>query len=181
MENNTFKGHRINQGKRYTSNLPLGKRRIDLFFSIVFILFAITCCISDAIPTLGIPISSSSSNVLVRANYWYASSTDPLFMNPPVWMRLVTGLSAFVYGPFYLILVYCLLKGKNWIQLPAVIYASMIIIIKGFIVFGVEFFGEPQYRTLNVLKFLLFNLPYVLLPLLLLFRMRKPLPFTRKF
>jgi len=57
----------------------------------------------------------------------------------------------------------------------------MIIIIKGFIVFGVEFFGEPQYRTLNVLKFLLFNLPYVLLPLLLLFRMRKPLPFTRKF
>ena len=181
MENNKFNGHRINQGKSYSSNIPLGKRPIDLFFAIVFILFAITSGISDAIPTLGIPISPVSTNVLARANFWYASTTDPLFMNPPVWMRIVTGLSAFVYGPFYLILVYCLLKGKNWIQLPAVIYATMIISITGFIVFGVEFFGEPQYRTPNVLKFLLFNLPYVLLPLLLLIRMRKPLPFTRKF
>lgn len=47
--------------------------------------------------------------------------------------------------------------------------------------FGVEFFGEPQHRTLNAAKFLGFNLPYVVLPLLLLARMRRPLPFTRKF
>jgi hypothetical protein len=30
-------------------------------------------------------------------------------------------------------------------------------------------------------KFLAFNLPYVIIPLLLLIRMRKPLPFMRKF
>jgi hypothetical protein len=29
--------------------------------------------------------------------------------------------------------------------------------------------------------FLAFNLPYVLIPLLLLIRMRKPLPFTRRY
>jgi hypothetical protein len=29
--------------------------------------------------------------------------------------------------------------------------------------------------------FLLYNGPYILIPLLLLIRMRKPLPFTRKF
>ena len=163
------------------TNLPLSERRIDIFFAVIFFVFAITSVISDALPTLGVSMSPNSTNALARANYWYAATTDPLFMNPPVWMRFVTGLSAFVYGPFYLILVYSLIKGKNGIQLPSVIYATMISTITGIIVFGVEFFGEPEFRTPNVLKFLAFNLPYVLLPLLLLVRMRKPLPFTRKF
>ncbi|MFO0594561.1 MAG: emopamil-binding family protein [Myxococcaceae bacterium] len=162
-------------------NLPLGQRRIDIFFAIVFVLFAVTSGISDAIPTLGIEMTPDSPNALARANYWYAIDADPLFMHPPVWMRFVTGLSAFVYGPFYLVLAWCLVKGKNWIQLPAVIYATMISSITGVIVFGVEFFGEPEFRTLNPVKFLSFNSPYVLLPLLLLVRMRKPMPFTRKF
>lgn len=162
-------------------NLPLGQRRIDIFFAIVIVLFAVTSGISDAIPTLGIEMTPDSPNALARANYWYAIDADPLFMHPPVWMRFVTGLSAFVYGPFYLVLAWCLVKGKNWIQLPAVIYATMISSITGVIVFGVEFFGEPEFRTLNPVKFLSFNSPYVLLPLLLLVRMRKPMPFTRKF
>jgi len=164
-----------------TQNLPLRQRPVDLFFAIVFLLFAVTSAISDAIPTLGIAMDPHSANALARANYWYAVSADPLFMHPPVWMRIVTGLSAFVYGPFYLLLVYCLVKGKNWIQLPSVIYATMIVTLTGIVVFGVEFFGEPAFRTPNPVKFLAFNLPYVLIPLLLLIRMRKPNPFHRTF
>lgn len=33
----------------------------------------------------------------------------------------------------------------------------------------------------NAVKFLAFNTPYVVIPLLLLVRMRAPMPFTRKF
>jgi hypothetical protein len=163
------------------ANLPLRERRLDLFFAFVFLLFAVTSGISDAIPTLGIEMTPDSANPLARANYWYAVDTDPLFMHPPVWMRLVTGLSAFVYGPFYLVLAYALVKGKNWIQLPAVIYATTISSITGVLVFGVEFFGEPEWRCTNLAKFLPLNLPYVLIPLLLLVRMRKPMPFARRF
>ena len=57
----------------------------------------------------------------------------------------------------------------------------MIATITGIIVFGVEFWGEAAFRTHNPAKFLAFNLPYVLVPLLLLVRMRKPVPFTRRF
>jgi hypothetical protein len=96
-------------------------------------------------------------------------------------MRIVTGLSAFVYMPFYVVLVFALLTGRNWIQLPSVIYATMIVTLTGVVVFGVEFFGDPAFRTGNPAKFLAFNLPYVLVPLLLLVRMRRPLPFTRRF
>ncbi|WP_027345462.1 EXPERA domain-containing protein [Hamadaea tsunoensis] len=162
-------------------NLPLRERRIDIVLAVVFSAFTITSIISDLLPTIGVDFSHPSSNFFVNSNYWYAHDADPLFMNPPDWMRIVTGLSAFVYMPFYVVLVFSLVKGWNWVQLPAVIYATMISSITGVIVFGVEFFGEAASRTQNPAKFLAFNLPYVLLPLLLLVRMRKPLPFTRRF
>lgn len=162
-------------------NLPLNQRRIDVFFAIAFSLFALTSGIADALPTLGVELRPDSPNFLARANYNYAFGCDPLFLHAPIWMRFVTGLSAFVYGPFYLLLVYCLVKGRNWIQLPAVIYATMITSITGVVVFGVEFFGEAEWRCQNIAKFLCYNTPYVLIPLLLLIRMRKPEPFTRRF
>jgi hypothetical protein len=162
-------------------NLPLRQRRADIAFAVVFAAFTVTSVISDLLPTIGVDFSHPSGNFFVRSNYWYAHDADPLFMNPPDWMRIVTGLSAFVYMPFYVVLVYSLLTGRNWIQLPSVIYATMIASITGIIVFGVEFFGEAALRTHNPAKFLAFNLPYVLVPLLLLARMRRPLPFTRRF
>jgi hypothetical protein len=164
-----------------TDNLPLRRRRLDIVLAVVFAAFTVTSVISDLLPTVGVDFSHPSANFFVQSNYWYAHDADPLFMQPPTWMRIVTGLSAFGYMPFYVVLVYALLRGVNWIQLPSVIYATMITSITGIIVFGVEFFGEPQWRTHNPAKFLAFNLPYVLIPLLLLVRMRRPLPFTRRF
>jgi hypothetical protein len=162
-------------------NLPFKERKLDQFFAVIFVVFAITSGISDFLPASGIKMVADSSNPIVRANYEYAFGCDPLFLTPPVWMRFVTGLSAFVYGPFYLLLSWAIVKGKNWIQVPAIVYASMISSITGVIVFGVEFFGEPEWQCQNVPKFLSLNLPYVLIPLLLLARMRKHDPFTRKF
>jgi hypothetical protein len=163
------------------ANLPLRRRPVDIVFAVVFALFIVTSCIADMLPTLGVDFSRPTGNFLVDSNYWYAHDADQLFMHPPVWMRIVTGLSAFVYLAFYLVLVPALIRGWNWIQLPAVIYATLIAGITGIVVFGVEFFGEPQFRTQNAAKFLAFNLPYVVLPILLLIRMRRPLPFTRRF
>lgn len=161
--------------------LRLNKRPFDYVFVVFFCWAFVSCMISDAIPTLGIPQTADTTNILAQWNYTYSHINDPLFMNPPVWMRFVTGLSAFVYAPFYIVLVYAIIRGRNWIQIWAVIYATMIVTLTGIVVFGVEFFGEAQYRTPNPAGFLAFNLPYVLIPLLLLIRMRKPLPFTRKF
>lgn len=162
-------------------NLPLRERKIDIFFLVIFSLFIVTSLISDLLPTLGVDFSRPSDNFFVNSNYWYAHDADPLFLHPPVWMRLVTGLSAFVYPVFYVLLVISIVRGWNWIQLPSVIYATAIAVITGVVVFGVEFFGEPEFQTQNPVKFLAFNLPYVLIPILLLIRMRKPMPFARKF
>ncbi|MET3566461.1 hypothetical protein ABIC47_001946 [Leifsonia sp. 563] len=163
------------------ANLPLRKRPVDIFFIVMFSLFIVTCIISDAIPTLGIPQTATTTNILAQWNYTYSSQYDPLYMQEPLWLRFITGTSAFVYLPFYVLLVICLVKGFNWIQLFAVIYATMIISLTAIPIFGVEFFGPVGQRTPNPIVFLLYNGPYVLVPLLLLIRMRKPLPFTRRF
>lgn len=162
-------------------NLALHQRKSDYIFVIFFSLFFITSMISDLIPTWYGELVPNHPNPLMQANYDYAKGCDPLFLHPPFWMRIVTGLSAFVYGPFYLILVWAFIKGKNWIQVPAIIYGTMISVITGILVFGVEFFGEAEWQCQNPGKFLPLNLPYVIIPVLLIIRMRKEQPFSRKF
>jgi hypothetical protein len=162
-------------------NLPLTKRPIDIFFIVIFSLFFVTSIISDSVEGLGLDQVANSSNILVQWNYTYSSQFDPLYQSHPVWLRFISGTSAFLYGAFYILLVISLIKGWNRIQLFAVIYATMIISLTAIPVFGVEFFGSAAERTPNPLIFLAYNGPYVLIPLLLLIRMRKPLPFTRRF
>jgi len=163
------------------ASLPLRQRPIDIFFIAIFSVFIVTCIISDSVEGLGLDQVANSTNILVQWNYWYASNFDPLYQSHPVWLRFISGTSAFVYVGFYVILIISLARGWNRIQLPSVIYATMIISLTGIPIMGVEFFGSAAERTPNPAVFLAFNLPYILVPLLLLIRMRSPWPFARKF
>jgi EXPERA (EXPanded EBP superfamily) len=163
------------------ANLPLRKRPVDIVFLVIFSLFIVTCIISDSVEGLGLDQVPNSTNLLVQWNYTYSSNNDPLYQAHPLWLRFISGTSAFVYVLFYILLIISIVKGFNWIQLFAVIYATMIISLTGIPIFGVEFFGAVGERTPHPFVFLLYNGPYILFPLLLLIRMRKPLPFTRRF
>ncbi len=162
-------------------NLPLRQRPFDIVFIVVFSLFIVTCIISDSVEGLGLDQVANSSNILVQWNYTYSSNFDPLYQSHPIWLRFISGTSAFVYVIFYIFLVISLIKGWNRIQLPSVIYATMIIALTGIPIFGVEFFGPAGQATPNPAVFLAFNLPYIVFPLLLLIRMRSPWPFHRTF
>jgi len=164
-----------------TGNLPLRRRPLDIGFIVVFSIFIVTCIISDSVEGLGLDQVANSPNILVQWNYTYSSNFDPLYQSHPLWLRFISGTSAFVYVGFYVLLIISLVKGFNWIQLYCVIYATMIIALTGIPIFGVEFFGPVGQRTPHPVIFLLYNGPYILFPLLLLIRMRKPLPFTRAF
>jgi len=163
------------------ANLPLRKRPVDIFFICVFSIFIITCIISDSVEGLGIPQVAHSTNLLAQWNYTYSSSYDPLYQREDTWLRFISGTSAFLYLPFYVILIISLAKGWNRIQIFAVIYATMIISLTAIPIFGDEFFGPAADRTPNPAMFLVYNGAYVLIPLILLLRMRKPLPFRRTF
>ena len=164
-----------------SANLPLNQRPVDIFFICVFAIFIVTCIISDSVEGLGIPQVAHTSNLLAQWNYTYSHSYDPLYQREDVWLRFISGTSAFLYMPFYVILIISLAKGWNRIQIFAVIYATMIISLTAIPIFGDEFFGPAADRTPNPGMFLVYNGAYVLIPLILLLRMRKPLPFHRKF
>jgi hypothetical protein len=162
-------------------NLPLRKRPIDIVFIVIFAAMIITCIISDSVEGLGLPQVANSSNILVQLNYTYSHANDPLYQREDTWLRFISGTSAFVYSWFYVILIISLVRGWNRIQIFAVIYATMIISLTAIPIFGDEFFGPAADRTPDPIVFLLYNAPYVIIPFILLLRMRKPLPFQRKF
>ena len=164
-----------------SANLPLRKRPIDIVFIVIFSAMIITCIISDSVEGLGLPQVAHSSNILVQLNYQYSNANDPLYKREDTWLRFISGTSAFIYSWFYIILIISLVRGWNRIQIFAVIYATMIISLTGIPIFGDEFFGPAADVTPHPVIFLLYNGPYVLFPLILLLRMRKPLPFQRKF
>ena len=154
---------------------PLGARPRDWFFVLAFAFFAFTSAFSDAVVARGIALAPDSPHFWARANWWYAQGTDPLLLRPPTGLRVQVAISAFVFGPFYLLLVYAFVAGKNWIRMPAIVYVSAMT-YGMLLLFGAEFLGDLP--PTNVPKFLAFNLPYLVIPLLLGYRMRRPRPFA---
>lgn len=150
----------------------LTDRKGDLFFVVCFILFAFSSGFSDAFHALNLV---HGGGFWARANTWYGQvAGDLFFLSDQPFARVSTGISAFVFGPFYLLLVYAFVRGANWIRIPALLYvAAMVHGMTEFLYW--EFWLGPPPQNLPV--FFAFNLPYLIVPLLLAIRMRKPNPF----
>ena len=158
-----------------TRTVPLRERPGDWLFVLAFSFFAFSSFFSDSLVARGIPLAADSPSVWARANYWYAAGTDPHLLDPPLALRLQTALSAFVFGPFYVLLVYAFVTARDWIRMPAIAYAAAM--TYGMAIFlGGEFLG-PHPPT-NLGRFLAFNAPYLVIPLLLAVRMRHARPFS---
>ncbi|MBN9190046.1 MAG: DUF2781 domain-containing protein, partial [Microbacterium sp.] len=77
--------------------------------------FIVTCIISDSVEGLGLDQVADSPNILVQWNYWYASNFYPLYQSHPLWLRFISGTSAFVYIVFYVLLIISIVRGWNGI------------------------------------------------------------------
>lgn len=184
--------------------LPLRERRGDWLFIAFFSCFVFTSFAADLVNGVMRP-SPDSGYLMARAVYdLYAVGNDPLLIANPSWMRAMCFVSAFVFGPFYIVLVYSFVKGKNWIRPFALFYAGMIVESMIVILYA-EFAGDAalfsqvcqggvkaadelaraglnrDLTVQNTLKFLAYNLPYKVVPFMLAVRMRKENPFSRKF
>ena len=155
-----------------TDGTPLSMRRRDIFFVACFSFFAFSSFFSDSWHALGL---LDGDGFWPEANRWYAEvADDQFFAADHKYVRVNTGISGMVYGPFYLFLVYAFWKGKNWIRTPALIYVGAM--LHGCIEFLIYeyWIGPPPGNTL---VFWAFNGPYAVVPFLLGVRMWKPDPF----
>ena len=80
----------------------------------------------------------------------------------PVWWKMTIWIDNLLFGPFYVVATYAYVKGKNWIRMPSVIYASMLM-TNVIIILGEEYAG--QYASPDFPLVLLANLPWLVFPL----------------
>ncbi|WP_052960252.1 emopamil-binding family protein [Mycobacterium sp. EPa45] len=121
--------------------------------------------------------------------YVYADGTDPLLIANPRFLQVSASVSAVVFGTFYVLFVYAFVRGREWIRKPSFIYTGMVVQTT-FTVVMVGVAGDASlfqavcgtaydYTFTNVPKALAYNLPYIVVPILLTARMWGAHPFTR--
>ena len=77
-------------------------------------------------------------------------------------------IDGFVFGPFYLVLIWALVREREWIRLPALLYVAAIV-YSTLVYFGYEFWVEAERA--NMLMVILVNVPYTIMPIILGIRM----------
>jgi hypothetical protein len=154
----------------------LHRRPFDLMLVISFAAFMGTSLLFDRLAGLDL-VHAGSDDPMVRALWSYAGEYDPLVAENPLFLRVMSWISAFVFGPFYAVLIYAFLRGCNWIRLPAIAFGSMVL-YSVIVHVAAELLNERPPPNLAV--FAAVYVPYALIPILLLVRMRRtPFPSVR--
>jgi hypothetical protein len=114
---------------------------------------------------------------MVDMVHWWGRNFDPLLMARPTWWKAIIAIDVVFFGPFYVCAIYAFTKGREWIRIPAIMWASvmltMVIVISAEEIFGPHATPEPAIM-------LLANGPWAFFPLFLLYRLStQPHPFTR--
>jgi hypothetical protein len=144
---------------------------------VAFSFFAFTSLILQQWIVWGVDLRTAT-DPFGRAWRWYAETFDPLLLDRLHSIRVMFGIDAFVFGTFYLVLVYAFVRRRNWIRLPALLYGSAM--VYSVLVYNLmEAFSERAAET-NLPMVLLIGAPYTIIPLLLIYRMWKPDPFGRE-
>ncbi|NVB39521.1 DUF2781 domain-containing protein [Pseudenhygromyxa sp. WMMC2535] len=154
--------------------IPLSERRRDLWLIAGFLVFASTSVFVDRLAALDVDFCGQRS--LFGALCWYGRNLDPLFLANPQWLRVMSGISAWVFGPLYLLFAWAFWRGVDAVRWPTIAWA-VAILYSMVVHLWMEFFGPAPAPHPGLLT--LIYLPYVLLPMLALARLRGERPFSR--
>lgn len=164
-------------------SIPLSKRPWDCSFLVFFVinLVFITYIVDLEQLVIANPYHFAyplwPPAPLVDLIHSYARSLDPLVLARPPWWKMTIWFDALFFGPFYACAIYAFIRGRDWIRLPSLLYGASIITIVCIILS--EEYGGP-HATPHFPIVLLLNLPWIMMPALLIARMsRSERPFTR--
>ena len=100
--------------------------------------------------------------------HWWGRNFDPALMARPVWWRATIWIDALFFGPYYAVALYAFIKGRRFIRLPSLVWASVMMTNVTIILFE-EMIGPHATPARGLV--LLVNAPWFLFPLLMLWRM----------
>ena len=111
----------------------------------------------------------------IDAIHWWSRSFDPVVWHRAPWYRATVWIDALLFGPFYLFAIYAFVKGRSWIRLPAMVWAGMMIANVTIILFE-ELAGPTPTPAPAIV--VMANLPWLLVPFSVVWRLRKEDPFA---
>jgi hypothetical protein len=92
---------------------------------------------------------------------------DPLFLEVPLWLRVLCSIEVFVFGPLYLITAWGILRRASWLKALALPFSGALVYSTG-VYFTMELL-EAMPGT-NMLMVFAVNLPWTIVPLMLMWR-----------
>lgn len=163
-------------------SVPLRERRLDLIF-IGFL--ALNAFFVTYIVDLEQLVIADPSNfdypiwpppAAIDLIHWYGNQFDPLLLARPPFWRMTIWIDVLFFGPFYFFALYAFIRGRDWIRVPALVWSGTML-ANVLIILMEERYGvtpPPSFATV-----VLFNLSWLLFPILMIIRMRRDRPFTR--
>lgn len=163
--------------------VPLSQRRGDIFIIVFFLVNLLFVTYVIDLEQIVIPDPTHFTypiwppGPLIDLMHHWGSMVDPLLMARPAWWKMTIWIDALFFGPFYAVAIFAYIKGKEWIRIPSIIYSS-VMLTNVTIILGDEYGGI--HAAPNFFLVFLENLPWLLFPLYIIYRMwRHPQPFTR--
>ena len=112
---------------------------------------------------------------LVDLVHWWGHTFDPVLIARPTWWKATIWIDSLFFGPFYAVALYAFIKGREWIRIPSVIWAS-VMLTNVTIILSEEIWGPHATPHLGMVLFA--NASWVLVPLALIIRMWRDRPFS---
>jgi hypothetical protein len=164
--------------------IPLKRRPFDMvllgFFGINLLL--VTYVISLEQIVIATPFAYAPPawppQFLLTIIHWWEKTFDPLLWARPAWYRATIWLDVLVFGPYYVTALYAFGRGRDWIRIPSVIWAS-IMFTNVFIILFDELGGA--YASPHPVVVVMANAAWLLAPFIVGWRvLRRQHPFTEE-
>lgn len=112
---------------------------------------------------------------LVDLVHYWGDNFDPLQNARPVWWKATIWIDAVLFGPFYAVALYAFTRGRDWIRLPGLLWAA-VMMTNVTIIMSEEAFGPHATPRLGMVA--LANAPWFLLPIGVVARLWREHPFA---
>lgn len=155
---------------------PLRRRPLDGVLAVFFTVSLLYGFLFSLPEGLGVPVAPDSPWPPLRALHGWAVSQEPAHLDPPPILVANCLIDGFVYAPFGLFLVYALVSGAPWIRRPALVYAGSAVTNMALYLTATFLGAHPPP---DLATYLAFNLPWLVAPAVLAWRMWPSDPFAR--
>ncbi|MGZ3425996.1 MAG: EXPERA domain-containing protein [Polyangia bacterium] len=161
--------------------IPLSERRLDFAFILFFLVNIgfVTYVVDLEQLVIADPLRFTyplwPPRPLVDLVHWWGRTYDPALMAREPFWRATIWLDVLGFGPFYAFAVYAFVKGRNWIRIPAFVWAGIMFANVTIILFE-ELVGAHATPRPGVI--VAANLPWLVMPWLVVARLaRRERPF----